>query len=114
MDGAVSEVGLNAEGAPVVLAQLVRKAFTIAELNRETGFSACSLRLWAAARHVTGFASLIDRANMAGIDPFVPHRKVTRRTGSAERLIDRCGGGLVSDLTAAVRQVCELAANHYG
>jgi hypothetical protein len=49
----------------------------IADLGREIGVSAGSLRLWAAAHHVTGFASLIDGANVAGIDPFALDRLTT-------------------------------------
>jgi hypothetical protein len=49
----------------------------IADLGREIGVSAGSLRLWAAARHVTGFASLIDGATVAGIDPFALDRLIT-------------------------------------
>jgi hypothetical protein len=52
----------------------------------DAGFSAGSLRLWAAARHVTGFATLIDGASIAGIDPFTLHRHITRsRSGGLAR-----------------------------
>ena len=48
------------------------------DLDREIGFAAGSLRLWAAARHVTGFATRITGVEVAGIDPFAFHRQVTR------------------------------------
>ena len=69
---------LDSNSAHAAVDQQIRKAVTIADLGRETGFSAGSLRLWAAARHVTGFATLINGATVAGIDPFTLHRKVTR------------------------------------
>ncbi len=69
---------LDSNSAHAAVDQQIRKAVTIADLGRETGFSASSLRLWAAARHVTEFATLITGANTAGIDPFTLHRRVTR------------------------------------
>ncbi|WP_346621526.1 hypothetical protein [Blastococcus montanus] len=69
---------LDSNSAHVGADQQVRKAFAIADLGRELGFSAGSLRLWAAARHVTSFATLITGATIAGIDPFTLHRQVTR------------------------------------
>jgi hypothetical protein len=69
---------LDSNSAHAAVDQQIRKAVTIADLGRETGFSAGSLRLWAAARHVTEFATLITGANIAGIDPFTLHRRVTR------------------------------------
>lgn len=69
---------LDSNSAHAGVDQQIRKAVTIADLSREPGFSAGSLRLWAAARHVTEFASLITGANIAGIDSFTLHRKVTR------------------------------------
>ncbi|MGY2082985.1 hypothetical protein [Blastococcus sp. SYSU DS0539] len=69
---------LDSSSAHAGVDQQVRKAVSIADLGRELGFSAGSLRLWAAARHVTGFATLITGANIAGIDPFTLHRKVAR------------------------------------
>jgi hypothetical protein len=69
---------LDSNSAHAGADQQVRKAFVIADLGRELGFSAGSLRLWAAARHVAGFATLITGATIAGIDPFTLHRLVTR------------------------------------
>lgn len=69
---------LDSNSAHAGVDQQVRKAAAIADLGRETGFSAGSLRLWAAARHVTEFASLITGASIAGIDPFALHRQFTR------------------------------------
>ncbi|SDF60307.1 hypothetical protein SAMN05660662_2675 [Blastococcus aurantiacus] len=69
---------LDSNSAHAAVDQQVRKAFTIADLGRELGLSAGSLRLWAAARHVTEFATLITGANITGIDPFTLHRRVTR------------------------------------
>jgi hypothetical protein len=78
---------LNSDSAQKAADQQVRKAFTIADLERELGFSAGSLRLWAAARHVTGFVTLITGADVAGIDPFVLHRQVTRGSDCRLRAI---------------------------
>ena len=72
---------LDSNSAHAGVDQQIRKAVAIADLGRETGFSAGSLRLWAAARHVTEFATLIDGADIAGINPFVLHRQVTRGSG---------------------------------
>ncbi|MGZ4567467.1 MAG: hypothetical protein ACXVFZ_11805, partial [Blastococcus sp.] len=72
---------LDSPSARVAADQQIGKAVTIADLNRELGFSAGSLRLWAAARHVTGFANLLGAAAIAGIDPLVLHRQVTRPFG---------------------------------
>lgn len=69
---------LNSASARIAADQQIGKAVDIADLNRETGFSASSLRLWAAARHVTGFGTLIDGATIAGIDPFALHRQISR------------------------------------
>jgi hypothetical protein len=46
--------------------------------------------VWAATRRVTDGPSLFTGADIAGIDPFVLHRKSNGRTDSAERLINRC------------------------
>jgi hypothetical protein len=69
---------LDSNSAHAAVDQQIRKAVTIADLGRETGFSAGSLRLWAAARHVTELATLITGANITGIDPFILHRQITR------------------------------------
>ena len=69
---------LDSASARIAADQQVGKAVDVADLGRELGFSAGSLRLWAAARHVTGFATLITGADVAGIDPFALHRQVTR------------------------------------
>ena len=76
---------LDSKSAHSAADQQVRKAVTIADLGRETGFSSGSLRLWAAARHVTGFVTLIDGAAVVGLDPLVLHRQMTRRS-AGERL----------------------------
>jgi hypothetical protein len=69
---------LDSNSAHASVDQQIRKAVAIADLGHETGFSAGSLRLWAAARHVTCFATLVDGASIAGIDPFTLHRHITR------------------------------------
>jgi hypothetical protein len=58
----------------------VQLAFPRAGVNGlvRSSVVAGSVRLWAAARHVTGFATLIDGAAVAGIDPFALHRQVSR------------------------------------
>jgi hypothetical protein len=72
---------LDSASARIAADQQVGKAVDVADLGRETGFSAGSLRLWAAAHHVTEFATLINGANIVGIDPFTLHRQMTRRAG---------------------------------
>ena len=65
----------------------VRKALEIADLVREVGLSAGSLRLWAAARHVTTFASLEAGAAAAGIEPLTLLRQITQQ---GDRGFRRC------------------------
>lgn len=76
---------LDSKSAHSAAHQQVGKAVTIADLGRDVGFSAGSLRLWAAARHVTGFATLIDGAHVAGVDPFLLHRQFIRGTEPTTR-----------------------------
>lgn len=52
----------------------IRKAFDIADLTGDPTLSAGSLRLWAAARHVTGWASLPLGAQILGVEPMTLHR----------------------------------------
>ncbi|SDC45227.1 hypothetical protein SAMN05660690_1494 [Geodermatophilus telluris] len=78
---------LDSDSARIAADQQIGKAVEIADLNRELGFSAGSLRLWAAARHVTEFASLIHAAAIAGIDPLELHRQMIR---AADRRSPRC------------------------
>jgi hypothetical protein len=72
---------LDSASARIAADQQVGKAVDVADLSREIGFSAGSLRLWAAARHVTEFAALLTGANVAGVDPLVLHRHITRGSG---------------------------------
>ena len=76
---------LDSDSAQEAADRQIRRAFAIADLGRELGFSAGSLRLWAAARHVTGFATLITGADVAGIDPLVLHRQLGRGTDRGRR-----------------------------
>jgi hypothetical protein len=69
---------LDSASARLAADHQIGEAVEIVDLSRELGFSAGSLRLWAATRHVTGFASLIEGATIAGIDPFALRRQVTR------------------------------------
>jgi hypothetical protein len=69
---------LDSDSARIAADQQIGKAVQIADLNRELGFSAGSLRLWAAARHVNEFATLIHAADIAGLDPLELHRQITR------------------------------------
>ncbi len=77
---------LDSNSAHAAVDQQIRKAVTIADLGREAGFSAGSLRLWAPARQVTGFATLITGAEIAGIDPFLLHGHITRTTAHGRSL----------------------------
>lgn len=72
---------LDSASARIAADQQVGKAVDIADLNRDLGFSVGSLRLWAAARHVTGFADLLHAATIAGIDPLALHCQIARGTG---------------------------------
>jgi hypothetical protein len=76
---------LDSNSAHADVDQQIRKAVTIADLGRETGISAGSLRLWAAARHVTEFATLVDAAAVAGIDPLALHRQIVRGADRSRR-----------------------------
>jgi hypothetical protein len=70
---------LTSNTAQVCVDQQVRKALQIADLRREPGLTAGSLRLWAGCRRVTDFASLAVGAEIAGVDPLTLHRQVTRQ-----------------------------------
>lgn len=70
---------LDSYSAQVSADQQVRKALEIADLRREPGLSAGSLRLWAAARHVTTFAQMETGATLAGIEPLTLHRQITQQ-----------------------------------
>ena len=72
---------LDSASARAATDQQIRKATTIADLTREVGFTAGSLRLWAAARHVTGFDTLITGAGIAGVDCLTLHRLITQQGG---------------------------------
>ncbi len=52
----------------------IRKAFDIADLTGDPTLSAGSLRLWAAARHVTGWDTLPHGAQILGVEPMTLHR----------------------------------------
>lgn len=77
---------LTSDSAQISADQQVRKAFQIADLNREAGLTAGSLRMWAAARLVTDFPSLADGAEAAGVDPLTLHRQVTQQGERGLRL----------------------------
>lgn len=77
---------LGSYSAQVSADQQVRKALEIADLRREPGLSAGSLRLWAAARHVSTFPELEAGATLAGIEPLTLHRQITQQ---GERSLQR-------------------------
>ena len=78
---------LDSLSAQVSADKQVRKALQIADLTRETGLSAGSLRMWAAARHITTFAGLETGAATAGIEPLTLLRQITQQ---GDRGFRRC------------------------
>lgn len=78
---------LDSLSAQVSADKQVRKALQIADLDREVGLSAGSLRMWAAARHITTFAALETGAATAGIEPLTLLRQITQQ---GDRGFRRC------------------------
>ena len=72
---------LGSASTRIAADQQVGKAVAIADLNRELGFSAGSLRLRVAAGRITAFADLPEAADIAGIEPLALHRRFPRGTG---------------------------------
>ncbi|MGB8650069.1 MAG: hypothetical protein WCD35_05345 [Mycobacteriales bacterium] len=70
---------LTSRSAQVCADQAIARAFEIADLRHENDITAGSLRLWAAARHVTTLATLPEGAAVAGVDPLTLHRQITQQ-----------------------------------
>ena len=69
---------LDSETAGICVDQQVRKALRIADLRREPGLTAGSLRLWAAARHVDAWVDLETGAATAGVARHTLHRQISQ------------------------------------
>jgi len=75
---------LIGNSAQVSADRQVRKAIDLADLSSDPTLTAGSLRLWAAARHVTGWDALPQAAQILGVEPHTLNRWL-RQLGDQDR-----------------------------